>query len=95
MTYRFHGAVIHPTGGRVPVSTENLLLRGCLLKNTDFVEGIVVYAGHETKAMLNNDGPRYKVINIHLIFISFLLKFETYMIDLMNNFSSAPDLRDK
>jgi phospholipid-translocating ATPase len=24
------------------------------------VEGIVVYAGHETKAMLNNSGPRYK-----------------------------------
>ncbi|XP_066603697.1 phospholipid-transporting ATPase VD [Prorops nasuta] len=58
--YRFHGAVVHPNGGRVPVSTENLLLRECLLKNTDFVEGIVVYAGHETKAMLNNGGPRYK-----------------------------------
>ncbi|XP_015605416.1 probable phospholipid-transporting ATPase VD isoform X2 [Cephus cinctus] len=58
--YRFHGAVVHPSGARVPVSTENLLLRECLLKNTDFVEGIVVYAGHETKAMLNNGGPRYK-----------------------------------
>lgn len=30
------------------------------LQNTDFIEGIVVYAGHETKAMLNNSGPRYK-----------------------------------
>lgn len=58
--YRFHGAVVHPNGGRVPVATENLLLRECLLKNTDFVEGIVIYAGHETKAMLNNGGPRYK-----------------------------------
>ncbi|XP_001603872.2 probable phospholipid-transporting ATPase VA isoform X2 [Nasonia vitripennis] len=58
--YRFHGAVVHPNGARVPVSTENLLLRECLLKNTDFVEGIVVYVGHETKAMLNNGGPRYK-----------------------------------
>nr|XP_012136582.1 PREDICTED: probable phospholipid-transporting ATPase VA isoform X2 [Megachile rotundata] len=58
--YRFHGAVVHPNGGRVPVSTENLLLRECLLKNTDFVEGIVIYAGHETKALLNNGGPRYK-----------------------------------
>ncbi|XP_063979649.1 phospholipid-transporting ATPase VA isoform X1 [Diachasmimorpha longicaudata] len=58
--YRFYGAVVHPNGARVPVTTENLLLRECLLKNTDFVEGIVVYAGHETKAMLNNGGPRYK-----------------------------------
>ncbi|XP_020278795.1 probable phospholipid-transporting ATPase VD isoform X2 [Pseudomyrmex gracilis] len=58
--YRFHGAVVHPNGARVPVSTENLLLRECVLKNTDFVEGIVIYAGHETKALLNNGGPRYK-----------------------------------
>lgn len=29
-------------------------------QNTSYVEGIVVYAGHETKAMLNNSGPRYK-----------------------------------
>lgn len=58
--YRFHGAIIHPSGARVPIGTDNLLLRECLVKNTDFVEGIVVYAGHETKAMLNNGGPRYK-----------------------------------
>ncbi|KAK9870972.1 hypothetical protein WA026_009932 [Henosepilachna vigintioctopunctata] len=58
--YMFHGAILHPTGQKVPVGTENLLLRECLLKNTDYVEGIVVYAGHETKAMLNNGGPRYK-----------------------------------
>ncbi|XP_039446405.1 phospholipid-transporting ATPase VD isoform X3 [Culex pipiens pallens] len=58
--YRFHGAVIHPSGERVPVSTESLLLRESRLKNTDYAEGIVVYAGHETKAMLNNSGPRYK-----------------------------------
>lgn len=43
--YRFHGTVVHPSGERVPVGTDNLLLRDCVLKNTDFVEGIVVYAG--------------------------------------------------
>jgi hypothetical protein len=42
--YRFHGTIAHPTGETVPV-TENLLLRECVLKNTDSVEGIVVYAG--------------------------------------------------
>ncbi|KDR21129.1 putative phospholipid-transporting ATPase VD, partial [Zootermopsis nevadensis] len=62
--YRFHGAIVHPAGERIPVGTENLLLRECVLKNTDFVEGIVVYAGHETKAMLNNGGPRYKRSNL-------------------------------
>ncbi|KAL4709327.1 hypothetical protein ACJJTC_007059 [Scirpophaga incertulas] len=58
--YRFTGTISHPNGGRVPLNSENLLLRDCTIKNTDFVEGIVVYAGHETKAMLNNGGPRYK-----------------------------------
>lgn len=58
--YRFHGAIVHNSGERVLVDSENLLLRECIVKNTDFVEGIVVYAGHDTKAMLNNNGPRYK-----------------------------------
>lgn len=58
--YRFNGAISHPNGVRIPLSSENLLLRECFIKNTDYVEGIVVYAGHETKAMLNNGGPRYK-----------------------------------
>ncbi|XP_063823158.1 phospholipid-transporting ATPase VA [Ostrinia nubilalis] len=58
--YRFNGTISHPNGDRVPLNSENLLLRDCLIKNTDYVEGIVVYAGHETKAMLNNGGPRYK-----------------------------------
>lgn len=30
--YRFHGAMIHPTGEQVPVSTESLLLRESRLK---------------------------------------------------------------
>lgn len=58
--YHFHGAIVDPNGGRTPVSTVHLLLRDSVIKNTDFVEGIVIYAGHETKAMLNNSGPRYK-----------------------------------
>lgn len=30
--YRFHGAMIHESGERVPVSTDNLLLRESRLK---------------------------------------------------------------
>ncbi|XP_053599643.1 phospholipid-transporting ATPase VD [Plodia interpunctella] len=58
--YRFSGTISNPNGTRIPLDSDNLLLRECTIKNTDFVEGIVVYAGHETKAMLNNGGPRYK-----------------------------------
>lgn len=30
--YRFHGAITHPSGERVPISTDNLLLRESRLK---------------------------------------------------------------
>ncbi|KAM6075954.1 phospholipid-transporting ATPase VD isoform 2-T2 [Chlamydotis macqueenii] len=56
----FRGFLEHSNKDRVGLSKENLLLRGCTVRNTEAVVGIVVYAGHETKAMLNNSGPHYK-----------------------------------
>uniref|UniRef100_A0A5B6Z9V8 Phospholipid-transporting ATPase n=1 Tax=Davidia involucrata TaxID=16924 RepID=A0A5B6Z9V8_DAVIN len=41
-------------GHRFPLSQSNIILRGCQLKNTEWVVGVVVYAGQETKAMLNS-----------------------------------------
>ncbi|XP_015200756.1 phospholipid-transporting ATPase VD isoform X1 [Lepisosteus oculatus] len=57
---RFRGFMEHPNQTRVGLHKENLLLRSCTIRNTETVVGIVVYAGHETKAMKNNSGPRYK-----------------------------------
>lgn len=37
-----------------PIGIGNLLLRGCSLKNTEWVLGVVVFAGRETKIMLNS-----------------------------------------
>lgn len=41
-------------GHKFPLSQSNIVLRGCQLKNTDWIIGVVVYAGQETKAMLNS-----------------------------------------
>ncbi|CAH9134722.1 unnamed protein product [Cuscuta epithymum] len=41
-------------GKRVSLSQSNIILRGCQLKNTEWAIGVVVYAGQETKAMLNS-----------------------------------------
>ncbi|XP_052175242.1 phospholipid-transporting ATPase 1-like isoform X2 [Diospyros lotus] len=41
-------------GQKFPLSQSNIILRGCQLKNTEWVLGVVVYAGQETKAMLNS-----------------------------------------
>ncbi|XP_066393576.1 phospholipid-transporting ATPase 1-like isoform X5 [Miscanthus floridulus] len=45
---------------RIPLGPSNIVLRGCELKNTAWAVGVVVYAGRETKAMLNNAGAPKK-----------------------------------
>ncbi|KAG6391892.1 hypothetical protein SASPL_149656 [Salvia splendens] len=47
-------------GKRISLGPSNIILRGCELKNTAWVVGVVVYAGKETKAMLNNAGAPSK-----------------------------------
>ncbi|KAL9051738.1 MAG: hypothetical protein Q9162_005840 [Coniocarpon cinnabarinum] len=37
-----------------PLSINNLLLRGCSLRNTEWVLGVVIFTGQETKIMLNS-----------------------------------------
>eukprot|EP00794_Sanderia_malayensis_P007449 gene7449-8271_t len=58
--HSYHGYVESNNGKKTHINHNNLLLRGCVIRNTDSIEGLVVYAGHDTKAMLNNSGPRYK-----------------------------------
>jgi hypothetical protein len=41
---------------KAPASNENVLLRGCSLRNTDFAVGLVIYVGPETK-QFQNAGP--------------------------------------
>lgn len=47
--------------GYSPVSIQQTLLRGCVLRNTSFVFGLVVATGHETKVMLNSTAPPAKM----------------------------------
>jgi len=41
-------------GEKISLSVENLLLRGSSLRNTDWVIGVVVYTGHDTRIMRNS-----------------------------------------
>lgn len=36
-----------------PITIDNMLLRGCNLRNTEWVLGVVVFTGHDTKIMQN------------------------------------------
>ncbi|XP_077589124.1 phospholipid-transporting ATPase VB isoform X2 [Stigmatopora nigra] len=68
-----------PNKEKLGAGIESLLLRGCTVRNTEHAVGFVVYAGHETKSMLNNSGPRYKrsklerKLNVDVIFCVILL----------------------
>ena len=42
-------------------SMDNMMLKGTILKNTEYIYGIVVYAGHQTKIMKNSHKPEPKV----------------------------------
>lgn len=59
--YGFHANLeLQGEGRRIPLGPSNIVLRGCDLKNTSWAVGVVVYAGRETKAMLNNAGTPTK-----------------------------------
>ncbi|CAN6479003.1 unnamed protein product [Victoria cruziana] len=47
-------------GKRISLGPSNIILRGCELKNTTRAVGVVVYAGQETKVMLNSSGAPSK-----------------------------------
>jgi phospholipid-transporting ATPase len=48
----------------VPLGVDNLLLRGSSLKNTEWVLGLVVYSGHDTKIMRNSSNAKFKMSKI-------------------------------
>jgi len=52
MLEKFDGYVELPAAagkGKISISNNNILLRGCSLKNTKYVYGLVCNTGHETK----------------------------------------------
>ncbi|CAG9326660.1 unnamed protein product [Blepharisma stoltei] len=77
MIYQFNG-LLTILDTVLVLASEQLLLRGSSLKNTDWITGIVVYTGHESKIMLNSPKSRAKAsklesqMNRQVIYIFFL-----------------------
>ncbi|CAG9326924.1 ATP8A1_3 [Blepharisma stoltei] len=63
MIYNFNG-LLKIEGITSALSNEQFLLRGSSLKNTDWIAGLVVYTGHQTKIMLNSAKSRAKVSSL-------------------------------
>ena len=47
-----------------PVYNENILLRGAMLRNTQYIIGQVVYVGSESKIQINSQKGRHKASNV-------------------------------
>lgn len=45
---------------------DNVLLRGCHLRNSEYVLGLVVYQGHDSKIMRNFAKAKYKFSNLEI-----------------------------
>lgn len=79
--YEFEGRLLMPNGiDTYPLGPDNILLRGAKLKNTNWVFGVVLYTGHESKLMINSlsEAPMKqsrleKVTNVQILWLVFIL----------------------
>ncbi|XP_074010091.1 phospholipid-transporting ATPase IB isoform X3 [Numenius arquata] len=65
--YDFTGNLRVDGQSPVPVGPDQILLRGAQLRNTQWVLGIVVYTGHDTKLMQNSTKAPLKRSNVEKV----------------------------
>lgn len=72
---------------KFPLDNEKLLLRGCVLRNTQWCYGLVIFAGKDTKLMQNSGKAKFKRTNIDklLNFIIIGVSFSLLMIEHLIN----------
>lgn len=58
--YKFEGTITLPDGAVIPIDPDQVLLRGSCLRNTEWVIGVCIYSGHDTKIMKNGSRARAK-----------------------------------
>lgn len=63
--YSFVGT-LHYNGTEHPLSLQQILLRDSKLKNTEFIYGVVIFTGHDTKVMQNATEPPSKRSKIEM-----------------------------
>lgn len=56
----FNGVISFQGIGRDVIQHNHILLRGCVLRNTDFIYGLVVNTGHDTKIMMSSSSTKMK-----------------------------------
>ena len=81
--YKFYGKItvkINGTETTEPLGPECLLLRGARLRDTDFIYGVAVYTGPDTKMSLNSKGKQTKYSQVERQLNTFLLVILGFMV---------------
>ncbi|XP_073977771.1 ATPase phospholipid transporting 8B isoform X2 [Rhodnius prolixus] len=68
---KFDGTLIW-NDKRYSLDNDKILLRGCILRNTDWCYGVVVFAGKDTKLMQNSGKTKFKRTSIDKL-LNFLI----------------------
>ena len=71
--YKFDGNFTLPDGAVIPIDPDQILLRGSCLKNTEWIIGVCVYSGHETKIMKNGSSATSKTTKIARMTNSYII----------------------
>ena len=77
--YEFRGNIVLHGEPAVPIGPTQLLLRGARLRNTQWIHGLVVYTGHESKLLMNSTKAPLKrstldkETNTQILFLFFIL----------------------
>lgn len=73
--YSFNGVFKANHDVTVALTADYILLRGAILRNTQWIVGLVIYTGSETKIMKNSSSTKLKrssvsaMVNSHIIFL--------------------------
>ncbi|CUM66958.1 uncharacterized protein PRCAT00004645001 [Priceomyces carsonii] len=87
------------SSGDIPFSPDQLLLRGATLRNTQWIYGIVIFTGHETKLMRNATATPIKrtdverIINLQIIALFSILIILSFVSSLGNVIKLQVDKR--
>uniref|UniRef100_A0A8C5B4T9 Phospholipid-transporting ATPase n=1 Tax=Gadus morhua TaxID=8049 RepID=A0A8C5B4T9_GADMO len=65
--YEFVGNIRLERDSTLSLGPDQILLRGAQLRNTQWIHGVVVYTGHDTKLMQNSTRPPLKLSNVERI----------------------------
>ncbi|XP_062029018.1 putative phospholipid-transporting ATPase 9 [Rosa rugosa] len=97
--YSFVGS-LEFEGESYPLSPQQLLLRDSKLRNTDFIYGVVIFTGHDTKVMQNSTEPPSKRSKIEkrmdkiVYFLFFLLVVMSFVGAIVFGVTTSEDIED-